>query len=149
MVNHWKKVLCTSLAACALSAACVAGAAEPTDVTDNLAATMAAPGPSENLPMANYIILDTMVTLNGASWTQPVGYSAYRVWVDNTTKQQMTVTVSGGLGESSKTFSIPAGGNKSITENNAGIGKHTISFKVPSGVLSGTVRVRTSNEALI
>ena len=51
-MNHWRKMVCAVLAACSLSAVCVAGAVEPT----NPAAAAEVQG-SAIVPMSNYLAL--------------------------------------------------------------------------------------------
>lgn len=98
-------------------------------------------------PMADHVALDTAITSAGSSWSQPFGYPAYRIWVNNTTSQTMTVTISTALSQS-HTFSVPAKSAKAYTVNNASYGRQKISFKTKNNVLSGTVRVRVSSVAL-
>lgn len=141
---HGRKMLCTVLAACALSTLCVAGAVE------TAAPAAAAEVPTMGVvPMASHIGLDTSITKKSVSWTQTSGYESYRVWVDNTTSQRMTVTITSKSNADKHTFYVPANSNKSYTVNNAVSGTHTITFATASGDLSGTVRVRVSDTTLM
>lgn len=141
MRNRWKKALSTALALCALSSACIAGAAEPVNPTE------AGLGGAVAQPMTDYVILNTTIKKDGESWTQPIGYNSYRVWVENTTKLAMTVTITYS-GSKTHVFSVPAGKSDTYVVNDAVSGSHKISFKTVNNVLSGTVRVRVSDVAL-
>ena len=82
------------------------------------------------------------------NWSQNSGYGSYRVWVDNTTSQRMTVTITSRSASDQHTFYVPANSSKTYTVNDAVSGNHTITFATVSGDLSGTVRVRVSEEPL-
>lgn len=140
-MKHWRKMVCTVLAVCALSTLSVAGAVET--------AKPAAAVPDMGVvPMASHIGLDTSITKKSVTWTQTSGYDSYRVWVDNTTSQRMTVTITSKSNADKHTFYVPANSNKTYTVNDAVSGTHTITFATASGDLSGTVRVRVSEEPL-
>lgn len=141
-MNHWRKMVCAVLAACSLSTVCVAGAVEPT--TPAAAEVQG----SAIVPLASHIGLDASITRKSESWSQNSGYGSYRVWVDNTTSQRMTVTITSRSNADQHTFYVPANSNKTYTVNDAVSGNHIITFATASGVLSGTVRVRVSEEPL-
>lgn len=130
-----KKFLCMILMVCILSSTCVVGAAE-TDVGEGA------------VPMANKLVLNNPIIKKSISWYQSSNYTSYRVWVDNTTSQRMTVTITSQSALDQHTFYVPANGNKTYTVNAAVSGAHTITFTTASGNLSGTVRVRVSEEPL-
>ncbi len=130
-----KKLLCMILVAIALSSVCVVGAAEADTV-------------GEIVPIADKFALNDPIVGKSNSWYQSKRYTAYRVWVDNTTTQRMTVTVTSNSASDRHTFYVPANSNKTYTVNNAVSGTHTITFATASGTLSGTVRVRVSEEPL-
>lgn len=143
-MDHWRKMVCTVLAVCSLSTFCVAAAVE------SAPSTAAAEAPVMGIvPMASHIGLDTSITRKNVSWTQTSGYDSYRVWVDNTTSQRMTVTITSKSNADKHTFYVPANSNKSYTVNDAVSGTHTITFATASGDLSGTVRVRVSDTTLM
>ncbi len=139
----YKQVTGAILATCVLAMACVAGAAEPVAQE-----TMpAAAGGSTIDPMANKLVLDTPISTAGAAWYQEKGYTSYQMWVENTTKLAMTVTITYS-GSKTHVFSVPAGKSDTYVVNDAVSGSHKISFKTVNNVLSGTVRVRVSDVAL-
>lgn len=142
-MNHWRKMVCTVLAACSLSAVCVAGAVEPT--TPAAAAEVQG---SAIVPMSNALAMNKSITRKSESWEQENGYGSYRVWVENTTSQRMTVTITSRSASDQHTFYVPASSSKTYTVNDAVSGNHTITFATASGDLSGTVRVRVSEEPL-
>ena len=146
MRKVWKKVAGFTLAVCTLASACV-GSATSVDGTEEATLIVDKKELIEIQPMANYVQLDTKITAAGASWTQPWGYSSYRIWVDNTTNQTMTVTITSVL-EDTHVFSVFPKSGKTYTINEASYGKHSIDFQTNNGVVSGTVRVRVANEAL-
>lgn len=141
-----RKLAGVTLAACTLTSACVAGAVS-CNYEENTAAIFNKESVTKIEPLSNYVQLDTKITAAGASWTQPWGYSSYRIWVDNTTRQTMTVTITSVL-EKTHTFSVLPKSSRNYVINEASYGKHSISFKTSDSVLSGTVRVRVANEAL-
>ena len=98
-------------------------------------------------PLSSMIAMDTLATQYGASWFQQNGYTAYRVWVANTTNYTMTVRIT-EPSNTVRTFYVPAGDNRSYTNNDADSGVHTLSFSNGTNYVSGTVRVRVSTEAL-
>ncbi len=100
---------------------------------------------SQIMPRASYQIINEAITQRGVDWQQPDGYIAYRVWVDNTTSETMTVTVTSAGGTFTET--VPANSSKTIlTVNNAWENEtHSIDFQTRSGTVSGTVRVRVSD----
>jgi hypothetical protein len=116
----------------------------------NLSDEMLEPLESELLatPQASDIAIDVSITKSGASWYQSSKYVAYRVWVNNTTDEQMTVTITSSSSKDTHTFYVPKQSSKTYTVNTAVSGTHTLTFKVPTGTLSGTVRVRMSDEAI-
>lgn len=89
---------------------------------------------------------DTAITPKNTSvrWTQPIGYTSYRIWVRNDTDEEMTVThVSGLLRER---YSVPANTGTFVCLNNGAIplAPHTLDFSVLSGQPYGSVAVRVS-----
>lgn len=136
----WKKFVGLILAVCTLAPACVTSAAS-VDYTEGIDGSVAIQ------PMSSYIQLDTKVTVAGASWTQPWGYSSYRIWVDNTTGTLMTVTITSPGGQK-KNLYVPADTSKTYTENSAKYGKYRVSFQCYGDTLSGTIRVRVSETSL-
>lgn len=136
-------MVCTVLAACSLSVVGTAGAVEPSIPSGAVEAQG-----TEIIPMANRLSIDKSITRKSESWEQDRGYGSYRVWVENTTSQRMTVTITSRSASDQHTFYVPANSSKTYTVNDAVSGTHTITFATASGVLSGTVRVRVSEEPL-
>ena len=136
-------MVCTVLAACSLSVVGTAGAVEP-----SIPSGAGEAQGTEIVPFASHIGLDVSITKTSESWSQNSGYGSYRVWVDNTTSQRMTVTITSRSASDQHTFYVPANSNKTYTVNDAVSGTHTITFTTASGDLSGTVRVRVSEEPL-
>lgn len=149
-MNLVRKVICIALAVCTMSTACVVFAADSNTAEKNEGQMVVQTGTGEEIsPLTSRIAVDAAIRESGVSWTQPIGYGSYRIWVDNTTNKTMVVTITGGFGEKSHTFSVPKKSNKSLTVNDAGWGKHTVSFDNDSGEYSGTVRVRISDATLV
>ena len=105
----------------------------------------------DNASKANYIILDQSISSYGASWNQPGDCNAYRIWVENTTNEKMVVTVTykkGLWGTGSHIMTVSANSNNQFTVNNAVKGLHDVDFTTSSGLVSGTIRVRVSDQDL-
>ncbi len=141
-----KRALSIILAVCAFSTACIAGAAESGRIEQTVPVEMENSGTVVH-PMNDYVLLNVPITKKEESWSQPWGYSSYRVWVENTTKLAMSVTIT-YFGNKTHVFSVPAGKSETYVVNDATYGSHKISFKTVNNVLSGTVRVRVSDMAL-
>ena len=141
-----KRALSIILAVCAFSTACIAGAAEASQV-EPVVPVETGTGGTIVQPMNDYVLVDHSITKDGASWSQPWGYGSYRVWVENTTKLAMSVTITYS-GNKTRVFSVPAGKSETYVVNDATYGSHKISFKTVNNVLSGTVRVRVSDMTL-
>lgn len=146
-MNYLRKFVCIILAVCAMSTACVCLAGDQSATTEE-DAIVQNETVGDASPMTSRIALDTNITENGGSWSQPIGYGSYRVWIDNTTNERMTVKITGGWGEEDHVFIVNAKKNKTYVINSAGWGTHRISFDTPSGAFSGTARVRVSDTAL-
>ncbi len=148
-MNLVRKTICIVLAVCTMSTACVVFASDSDAAEQSKEeVVMQAAGEEEVSPMTSRIALDASITAAGASWTQPIGYGSYRIWVDNTTDYAMTVIIKGGWGEDEHRFTVGKHSDRPYTINNAGWGRHTVSFDTSSGVYSGTVRVRVSDATL-
>ena len=146
MRKVWKKVAGFTLAVCTLASACVVSATS-VDGTEEATLIVDKKELIEIQPMANYVQLDTKITAAGASWTQPWGYSSYRIWVDNTTNRTMTVTITSTF-EPAHSFTVGSLSNKSYVVNDASYGKHKVVSSTSNDMLSGTVRVRVSETPL-
>lgn len=130
-----RSVLCLIFAVCSLSTVSVASAAQiPEDVAD---------------PASSQFAVNRSITKNKVTWYQTEEKTAYRIWVENTTNQTMTVTVTSPSSSDYHKFYVSANSSKSVTENGAVAGVHTVTFSTPSGDLSGTVRVRVSDTTLM
>lgn len=144
MKNVWKKLVGFTLAACTLASACVAGAVSE---MDGMESSLKGSGSVEIVPMENHLAVNRNISKYGVSWEQDKGYPSYRIWVENTTDQQMRVTIAEPSGRK-VIFYVSAGGNRTYTMNNATDGIHRVSFFTITGELSGTVRVRVSETPL-
>lgn len=99
-------------------------------------------------PLTDYLAVDEDVHRVGSRWTQPNGYSYYRVWVYNTSTTTMTVTLTYPNGAKEQK-TLAAGANKVLFEtNNAAAGLYYLSFMNTNGNVTGTVRVRVSDISL-
>lgn len=145
-MKPWKKLLCMGMVVCALSMSCMAGAAEAA-VEDAPALVKAGNSGSEITPMVTrYVLRNVAITSSGRTWRQANSDKAYAITVNNTTNQQMRVTVTGG---SPTTFYVPANSSRSVTKNNAVSGSYTVSFSTSSGALSGTFSVMASDDSIM
>lgn len=139
MKNFLKKAVCSLLILCTFSSSCIMLAVEP----ENPGST----GDNGAVPLSSMIAMDTIISPYNLSWLQQSGYTAYRIWVVNTTNYTMTVRITGPNG-SVRSFTVPAASNRTYTNNDADSGVHTLSFSNGTNYVSGTVRVRVSTEAL-
>ena len=142
-MNLWKKLVCLVLAVCSLSVVGTARAVETTMLPAVLGAQS-----TEIQPMASHIGLDAAIKKTGLSWMQTRGYGSYRVWVENTTNRQMKVTITSSSSSDYHQYYVPAKDSRTYVVNNAVSGSHSISFDAGGGDVSGTVRVRVSEEPL-
>lgn len=101
------------------------------------------------MPFSNrQVIRNQDITTEGTSWVQPFGYGSYRIWVKNTTNEEMTITHCAGI--SSVPYKVPANTAAVVCVENHAIPyvSHTLDFSIPSGAGSeevlGTVAVRIS-----
>lgn len=136
----WKKSVCLMLIILALTVPCVLGVEERT--TSNVSVSAAKDDVSEINPMADQLVVNCAITKKSEGWFQSAGYPSYKVWVNNTTNQQMKVTVTNPRNQT-QAFYVPPGGNKSYVSNHVDSGFYKVSFSTSNNVLSGTVRVRT------
>lgn len=80
-----KRIVSFLLLLCMLSTACVVCAAESkSDFTEESWMME---------PFSSKLVLNSSIVGRTVSWSQSSGYTAYRVWVANTTTNQMKVTV--------------------------------------------------------
>lgn len=91
--------------------------------------------------------VDASITRKSINWTQPNGYTAYRIWIENTTSVEMKVTVVDSKNKT-QVFYVPSKGSKAFTDNHAVTGEYTINFYTGSAAPTGLVRVRISTESL-
>lgn len=135
-----KGVICAVFAVCALSGACLAGAMESVDTgTVSVNGVVA--------PLAERLAINRAITSRSEQWVQSRNFTSYRVWVANTTTNQMKVTVTEPSGNK-RVFYVAAGGNKYIDVNDATYGVYTVSFDSGSVTPTGTVRVKMSTVSL-
>ena len=134
-----KRIVSFLLLLCMLSTACVVCAAESkSDFTEESWMME---------PFSSKLVLNSSIVGRTVSWSLSSGYTAYRVWVANTTTNQMKVTVTEPTGNK-RAFYVAASGNKYIDVNNATYGVYTISFDSGSVTPTGTVRVKMSTVSL-
>lgn len=96
---------------------------------------------------ASNIILDDTINSSGRDWDQPNGYGYFRIWVENTTNEEMNVIITYGNNKS-VSFDVPANDAIPKTYSNASPVHHDVSFSTPSGTITGNIKVRVSNEPL-
>ena len=89
------------------------------------------------------------ITNHGLEWYQEEGYTAFRIWVQNDTDQEMKVTIcyDGASEDDKMVFRVPPyeGGGGYV--NFATEGRtYSLGFQTPNGVLSGACTVRISEE---
>ena len=88
------------------------------------------------------------ISQDGITWYQKQGYSAYRIWVQNDTNQEMkvTVTYTGMPDGKSLVFRVQPGKGNGMVVNNAWDGvQHYVDFQTDNGSLKGTCSVRISD----
>lgn len=134
-----RRILSFMLLLCVLSTACIVCAAESKpDFTEESWGIE---------PFSSKLVLDTSIAGKMTSWSQYNGYTAYRVWVENTTSVEMKVTVTDSRNKST-VFYVPSNGNKTLTNNSAVSGVYKIAFYTGAVTPSGLVRVRVSTKSL-
>lgn len=96
-------------------------------------------------PRASQVVVEQSINSTGASWTQPFGNNSYKIWVENTTSQTMTITHKSGI--KNDTYTVAANTNKVILVVNDALpfAAHYLDFSTPNGILSGRVTVRVSD----
>lgn len=140
-----KRLLSFILVLCTLSTACMVYATG--SETENTS-----PACIEELSgvdlFSSKLQVDASITRKSMTWTQPNGYTAYRIWVENTTSVEMKVTIVDSKNKT-QAFYVPSKGSKTFTDNHAVTGNCTISFYTGTVAPSGSVRVRVSTESLL
>ena len=96
-------------------------------------------------PRASQVVVEASISSLGASWVQPFGNNSYKIWVDNTTDQVMTVTHVSGL--RNDTYEVEPNSKRvvAVVNNAIPFAEHRLDFSTPNGVLSGRVTVRVSD----
>lgn len=140
-----KRLLSFILVLCTLSTACMVCATE--SETENTPSVYIEELSGAEL-FATKLPIDNTITRKSMTWTQPDGYTAYRIWVENTTSVEMKVTIVDSKNKT-QAFYVPSKGNKTFTDNRAVTGKYTISFYTGTVTPTGLVRVRVSTESLL
>lgn len=90
------------------------------------------------------VLVDEALSEDGISWYQQEGYHIYRMWVENATDEEMTVTITG---PTPRTFTLAAGAKEEIQQVPANSGLYQARFATASGTLQGTVKVEMSSQA--
>ena len=140
-----KRLLSFILVLCTLSTACMVCATE--SETENTPSVYIEELSGAEL-FATKLPIDSTITRKSMTWTQPNRYTAYRIWVENTTSVEMKVTIVDSKNKTQE-FYVPSKGNKTFTDNRAVTGDYTISFYTGNVAPSGSVRVRVSTESLL
>ena len=140
-----KRLLSFILVLCTLSTACMVCATE--SETENTPSVYIEELSGAEL-FATKLPIDSTITRKSMTWTQPNGYTAYRIWVENTTSVEMKVTIVDSKNKT-QAFYVPSKGNKTFTDNHAVTGNYTISFYTGNVAPSGSVRVIVSTESLL
>ena len=134
-----KKILSCVLLLCMLST-CMVCAAEPTPDFEEQSMVVE--------PFSSKLVLNSSIARKTTTWSQSNGYTAYRVWVENTTSVETKVTIVDSKNKT-QAFYVPSKGSKTFTDNHAVTGKYTISFYTGNIAPAGSVRVRVSTESLL
>lgn len=105
------------------------------------------------MPLASWCPIDNLpITSGGLWWKQDSGYSTYRVWVQNDTNEEMTVTITYDGMPAGKEIvkKVPANSSKTIVtiDNAWEDAMHHIDFQTSSGSVAGICNVRISTTAL-
>ena len=140
-----KRLLSFILVLCTLSTACMVCATE--SETENTPSVYIEELSGAEL-FATKLPIDSTITRKSMTWTQPNGYTAYRIWVENTTSVEMKVTIVDSKNKT-QAFYVPSKGSKTFTNNHAVTGDYVISFYTGTVAPSGSVRVRISTESLL
>lgn len=140
-----KRLLSFILVLCTLSTACMV-CATGSEIENTPPACIEELSGAELF--ATKLPIDTTITRKSITWSQPNGYTAYRIWVENTTSVEMKVTIVDSKNKT-QAFYVPSKGNKTFTDNRAVTGKYTISFYTGTVTPTGLVRVRVSTESLL
>lgn len=88
------------------------------------------------------------ISEDGITWYQKKGYTAYRIWVQNDTNQEMkvTVTYTGMPAGMSRVFRVQAGKSRSMEVNKARAGvQYYADFQTDDGSFEGICSVRISD----
>lgn len=97
------------------------------------------------MPLNNYqIIKNEDITTDGTDWVQPFGYGSYKIWIENSTDEEMTIVHTAGFKE--RQYKVPAHENKVVFINNSALPNvsHVLDFSIPSGAASGDVLGRVA-----
>ena len=97
-----------------------------------------------SLYTSNCPVDNEKITTRGASWIQPFGYSSYKIWVQNTTNYEMTITHTSGL--VNDVYYVAANSSDVILVVNSAVpfAQHKLDFMTETGEVSGYVSVRVS-----
>ncbi|MCD8143967.1 MAG: M56 family metallopeptidase [Oscillospiraceae bacterium] len=88
------------------------------------------------------VISERPINSAGVTWYQDSSYAAYRILVQNTTDETMTVSVVTGSG--TLPYTVAANSTAILTMNNAETGQYDLDFQTPSGSVGGCVSVCVS-----
>lgn len=145
-MKWYRQVIVGCLMVCMLAMACIAGAVEPV-ASEPVSGESLSGSDTGIRPMTDQLVINSPISKLGNVWAQEKIYTSYRVWVDNTTKYEMKVTITEPNGNI-RVFYVSAGKSKTYPVNGAPAGVYTLSFYAGGNAVSGTVRVRVADMAL-
>ncbi len=90
------------------------------------------------------VVVDEPLSGEKITWFQQEGYYIYRMWVENATDEEMTVTITG---PTPRTFTLAAGTTEEIPQIPANSGLYRARFETPGGTPQGTVKVEMSAQS--
>ncbi len=90
------------------------------------------------------VVSERPINSAGVTWYQDSSYAAYRILVQNTTDETMTVSVV--TGSETLPYTVAANSTAILTMNNAETGQYGLDFQTPSGSVSGCVSVCVSTD---
>lgn len=90
----------------------------------------------------SYNVLENVeTTLDGTSWRQPFGYSAYKIWLSNTTDSDVKAMITDAWGYKD-IETVPAGSHIEIVNRKAHPVMYTLNFITDTGKMDGSLSVR-------
>lgn len=136
-MKKFKKFLSVLCAVCMILSCAAPSFAMDTSLVDD--------GTRLPTPRASQVVVEQSISSLGASWTQPFGNNSYKIWVDNTTDELMTITHTSGF--ITRIYELEANMSDVVDVVNDAIpfAAHYLDFSTQSGTLSGRVTVRVAD----